>query len=213
MGTTSEKVDLTKLKSDNATEIWSGELNDGTYTKVFIYVSDVEGVLADGEANVKLPSGKLQISKPFEVTSGEVTEFVYDVTVIKAGKNGKYILKPQIAQSGPDKPFNDIAPQGKPEDKGKPEGEEAGQDTTPPVIDLTGVIEAQVVVSPDTVTPVFSAADDTDPEPTLIATLNGNPFTSGAEVSAVGEYQLVVTAIDASENETEVTVNFAIVAE
>ncbi len=116
-----ERVDLTELKGANATEIWSGELEDGRYTKVFIYVSTVEGVLASEEANVKLPSGKLQISKPFEVTSGEVTEFVYDITVIEAGQSGKYILQPQIGQSGPDQPFDDVTSQGKPEDKGKPE--------------------------------------------------------------------------------------------
>jgi len=108
-----EKVDLTELKGDNATEIWSGELDNGTYTKVFIYVSIVEGVLAGDEVNVKLPSGKLQISMPFEVISGQVTEFVYDITVIKAGKSGKYILKPQVTQSGSDMDFNDVTVNGK----------------------------------------------------------------------------------------------------
>jgi len=47
----------------------------------------------------------------------------------------------------------------------------------------------------------------------LIATLNGEPFTSGTEVSEVGEYELEVTATDASGNEAEVAVNFEIVAE
>ena len=89
----------------------------------------------------------------------------------------------------------------------------AVEDTTPPVIDLTGVIESDVIVSPDTVTPVFSVSDDTDPEPILIATLNGEPFTSGTVVSKVDEYELEVTAIDASGNEADVTVNFEIVAE
>ncbi|MFC2020823.1 DUF4382 domain-containing protein [Chloroflexota bacterium] len=116
-----ETVDLTELKGSNATEIWNGKLDNGTYNKVFIYVSNVEGVLIEGEANVKLPSGKLQISIPFEVTNGEVTEFVYDITVIKAGENDKYILKPQIGESGPDKDFNDVTTKGKPEDTGKPE--------------------------------------------------------------------------------------------
>ncbi|MBA7620414.1 hypothetical protein ES703_27763 [subsurface metagenome] len=81
------------------------------------------------------------------------------------------------------------------------------------MIDLTGVTEGQVIVFPDTVTPVFSVSDETDPDPILIATLNGEPFTSGTEVSEVGEYELEVTAIDASDNETEVAVNFEIVAE
>jgi len=81
------------------------------------------------------------------------------------------------------------------------------------VIDLTGVTEGQVIVSPDTVTPVFEVSDETDPDPILIATLNGEAFTSGTEVSEVGEYELVVTAIDASSNETEVAVNFKTIAE
>ena len=94
------EVDLTLVQGDKTQEIWRGNIPEGQYTKVFIYVSDVEGILASGEATVKLPSGKLQISKPFEVTSGEVTNFIYDITVIKAGESGKYILKPQIAESG-----------------------------------------------------------------------------------------------------------------
>jgi len=94
------EVDLTLVQGDKTQEIWRGNVPEGQYTKVFIYVSDVEGVLASGEANVKLPGGKLHISKPFEVTSGEVTNFIYDVTVIKAGESGKYILKPQVDQSG-----------------------------------------------------------------------------------------------------------------
>ena len=60
---------------------------------------------------------------------------------------------------------------------------------------------------------VLKVSDDTDPEPILIATLNGEPFTSGTVVSGVNEYELVVTTIDASDNETEVAVNFEIVAE
>ena len=84
-----------------------------------------------------------------------------------------------------------------------------GVDTTPPVIDITGVTEGQIIVSPDTVTPVFSVSDDA----IVTATLNGEPFTSGTVVSEVDEYELVVTAIDASGNEAEVAVNFEIVAE
>lgn len=74
-------------------------------------MSDVEGVLnedIEGEYTVKLPSGKLHISQPFEVTNGGVTEFVYDITVIKAGKSGQYIIQPQITESGPDKDFEEV---------------------------------------------------------------------------------------------------------
>jgi len=106
-----EPVDLVLLQEQNATEIWSGQLDDGAYTKVFIYVSDVEGVLnedIEGEYTVKLPSGKMHISQAFEVTGGEVTEFVYDITVIKSGKSGQYIIQPQISESGPDKDFVEV---------------------------------------------------------------------------------------------------------
>ncbi|GAH51977.1 unnamed protein product, partial [marine sediment metagenome] len=73
-------------------------------------VSNVSGVLkeTDGLVSVKLPSGKLQISKPFEVTSVSLVNFVYDVTVVEAGKSGQYIIKPQVAQSGADRKFEKI---------------------------------------------------------------------------------------------------------
>jgi hypothetical protein len=73
------------------------------------------------------------------------------------------------------------------------------------------VTEGQAIVSPDTVTPEFSATDDIDPDPTVVATLKGEVFTSGTVVNEVGEYELVVTAIDASDNEAEIAVNFEIV--
>ena len=106
-----ETVDLVELQDTNATVIWSGQLDDGDYTKVFIYVSDVDGVLKEdieGEYTVKLPGKKLHISQPFEVSGSEVTEFVYDITVVKAGGSGQYIIQPQITESGPDKDFEEV---------------------------------------------------------------------------------------------------------
>jgi len=72
-------------------------------------VDSVEGTLIGdaGNATVKLPSGKLQISSPFTITENNEVNFVYDITVIKTG-NGKYILKPQIGASGADKPFQEV---------------------------------------------------------------------------------------------------------
>ena len=124
------EVDLKPLVGENALAIYSGNLAPGEYNKVFIYVSEVNGILTSelgGEkANVKLPSEKLQISKPFTVSEDTITSFVYDVTVVKAGQSGQYILKPQIAQSGADQEFTEVE-QGegkgqKPEKPGKPEG-------------------------------------------------------------------------------------------
>jgi hypothetical protein len=107
-------VDLTTLQGKNAQEIWSGNITPGQYNKVFIYVGNVEGILAsgtaNGTANVKLPSGKLQISTPFTVSGNNTTSLVFDITVIKAGNSGKYILEPQIAQSGTGKEVTEVKP-------------------------------------------------------------------------------------------------------
>lgn len=114
-------LDLTELTDENALEIWSGDLTEGEYTKLFIYVNSVMGTLHDDTSpDIKLPSDKLQVSKPFTI-SDSVVEFVYDITVIRAGQSGMYVLKPQIAETGPNQPFNDVTPQ---KQKGKPEEEE-----------------------------------------------------------------------------------------
>jgi len=131
------EVDLKPLVGENALEIWSGNLTPGEYNKVFIYVSSVNGTLTEdlggGEANVKLPSEKLQISKPFVISDNTTTSFVYDVTVIKAGQSGQYILKPQIAQSGAEQQFREV----KQEEKGKDEESEE-----PEELEFEGTIEA-----------------------------------------------------------------------
>jgi len=102
-----KEVDLTLLQGDKTQEIWRGNVPEGQYTKVFIYVTDVRGVLKEtGQTvEVKLPSQKLHISKSFQVTADTVTSFTYDLTVIATGspQSGiKYILKPQVDQSGAD---------------------------------------------------------------------------------------------------------------
>jgi len=118
-----QAVNLTDLQGDRAQEIWRGDVPDGEYSKVFLEVSQISGILWDSEEEVeiKLPSGKLQISKPFQVEGSEVTNFVYDLTVVEAGQSGQYILKPQIGQSGADQDFVRVKPQGQPEYNGKPE--------------------------------------------------------------------------------------------
>ena len=123
-----EVVDLTELKGENAQAIWSGSIPAGNYTKVFIYVSDVWGNLTEAmgseTVDVKLPSNKLQISRPFVVTDDSVTSFVYDVAVVAAGNEQsgvKYILKPQIGSSGAGQKFEEIAPKGKSGKPPKPE--------------------------------------------------------------------------------------------
>jgi hypothetical protein len=95
-------VDLTQLQGEESQEIWRGEVPPGEYSHVFIYVSEVSGKLeSTGQTTtVKLPSNRLHISMSFEVASDTVTNFTFDITVVKTGNNGKYNLKPQIAESG-----------------------------------------------------------------------------------------------------------------
>jgi len=108
--------DLTPLEGENALILWSGSIDAGDYNKVFIHVDNITGILTEalggGKAEVKLPSDRLQISKPFTVGEDQVVNFVYDITVHKAGNSYKYILKPQIAESGPNQQFNNVTPQG-----------------------------------------------------------------------------------------------------
>ena len=52
---------------------------------------------------IKLPSEKLHLSKSFSISADELTTFTYDLTVIATGSSqsgNKYILKPQIDESG-----------------------------------------------------------------------------------------------------------------
>ena len=95
-------VDLTQLQGEQSQEIWRGDVPAGQYSHVVIYVSEVKGRLkSTGQiVEVKLPSNKLQISTPFEVTTDTVTSFTFDITVVKTGNSGKYNLRPQIGESG-----------------------------------------------------------------------------------------------------------------
>ncbi|MEF8821413.1 MAG: DUF4382 domain-containing protein, partial [Halovenus sp.] len=79
-------VDLTQVVDDRAISVFDGELSEGRYTKIELYVADIEGVV-DGEvAEVKVPSGKLQITQSFDVVAGEAVEFVFDINVVKRGQ-------------------------------------------------------------------------------------------------------------------------------
>lgn len=100
-------VDLTLVQGDKTQEIWRGNIPEGEYTNVSIQVSNVRGVLKETnkEVEIKLPSQKLHISKRFQVSADALTAFTYDLTVVATGnlQSGiKYILKPQVDQSGAD---------------------------------------------------------------------------------------------------------------
>ena len=131
-------VPLTDLVGDAAIALWSGEVPAGDYTKIFIYVDEVWGILVDPEGEVieiKLPSNKLQMSLPVSVDGEETTEFVFDISVFKAGNSGQYILKPQLTESGQGAAYR-IREQaqertriGKPDWAGKPEWAAQGGNT------------------------------------------------------------------------------------
>jgi hypothetical protein len=101
---TETTVDLVKLPGDVVQEVWRGLVPVGEYKQVFIYVDNVTGTLdATGQiTEIKLPSSKLHMSVPFTVSDDAVTGFTYDLTVFATSnvKNVKYILKPQIGESG-----------------------------------------------------------------------------------------------------------------
>jgi hypothetical protein len=113
-------VDLTTLQGSNATRIADFAAYSGNYTTVFVHVSDLEGTLTDGtETNVKLPSDRLKLNKPFELAPNASVDFVYDITVRKAGGSGKYILQPVVGESGTNVEIREVDRQGRPvEDRG-----------------------------------------------------------------------------------------------
>jgi hypothetical protein len=98
-------VDLTKVPGDAVQQVWQGDIPQGTYHQVFVYVDNVSGVLIKDPGKVveiKLPSNRLHLSIPFTTSNSVVTSFTYDMTVFATsnGKNTKYMLKPQIGESG-----------------------------------------------------------------------------------------------------------------
>lgn len=96
-----ESVDLTEVVGEKAIGVFEGELETGTYQKLELHVEEVEGILVEGgTAEVKVPSEKLQIVRPFEVEAGETVTFVFDINVVARGNTGMYNLLPVISGSG-----------------------------------------------------------------------------------------------------------------
>jgi len=133
-----EVVDLRDLEDDNATLLWDGQLEDGDYVKVFLYIDDnfTQWTLEDDNATaeeVKIPGGKLHISKPFTLDNNQLpVDYVCDVTVVKAGRKDvivgvKYILKPQLAASGTGQNIVPVEAKGKAE-KHKEQHEEQNEE-------------------------------------------------------------------------------------
>jgi hypothetical protein len=79
-------------------------------------------------------------------------------------------------------------------------------DKTPPVVTLGGFTNGEY--TNQNVTPTFTATDLN--LSTVVATLNGQPFTSGTTVTAEGTYTLSVTATDKAGNQTTASGTFTI---
>ncbi len=96
------EVNLVGLTAEAAVALWEGYLPEGDYTSVFLYVDEVWGIPTESSEpmEIKLPSNKLKLTMPVVVDGEETTEFVFDITVLRAGNSGQYILKPQITESG-----------------------------------------------------------------------------------------------------------------
>lgn len=122
-------VDLTTLQGTNATLLSEFDVPAGTYTAVYLGVSEVNGTLTTGEqVNVKLPSEKLQLTKSFEVGANESIDFVFDIGVHEAGKSGKYILRPVIDESGSDVPIDRVDRTGRPVGEDERERDDEAED-------------------------------------------------------------------------------------
>lgn len=178
-------VDLTELEGANASLLAQFDVPTGEYTGAMVYISEVNATLQNGEhVNVKLPSEKLHVNTPFTVGDGEEVDFVFDITVKKAGNSGKYVLRPVVSESGKNIEMNVVDDEG---DDGDSDEDDAYNVT------VDGNVSAgeQVTV---TVT-------DAGGEPVRNATVEVNGEVAG-ETDADG--QLEVTVPDADELEIEV---------
>ena len=183
-------VDLTELKGANATKLSSLEVPNGSYDKVFVHVSEVDGTLKDGtDQRVKLPSGKLQLNSGFTVGDGEEVDFVFDITAVKAGNSGKYILKPVISESGTDVEIDDVDDE---EERGDDEREDDRANA------LNASFDGEVVAGENATLSVTS-----DGEPVEGATVFVDGERAGT-TDADGTYVIRVPD-DAEELEVEIT--------
>jgi hypothetical protein len=101
LGLERPSAELTQLVDEKALQILNTSIEAGNYSKIELYVENVDARLNGGNtAEVQIPSEKLQIVKPFEITEDETTRFVFDINVVKKGQSNEYNLLPVIAESG-----------------------------------------------------------------------------------------------------------------
>jgi hypothetical protein len=95
-----ETVDLTQVTGDRAVAVLEDELEAGQYTGIELHVDSAEGVVEGEDVDVKVPSNRLRIARPFEIAADEELSFVFDINVIRKGTMDEYNLLPVIGKSG-----------------------------------------------------------------------------------------------------------------
>ena len=95
-----ETVDLTQVKGDRAVAVLEDELEAGQYTGIELHVDSAEGVVDGEDVEVKVPSNRLRIARPFEIAADEELSFVFDINVVRKGTMDEYNLLPVIGKSG-----------------------------------------------------------------------------------------------------------------
>lgn len=122
-------VDLTAVVGEKAVSVFEGELSDGRYEKIELYVSSIEGIVDGEQVDVQVPSEKLEITHPFEIGGDEPADFVFDINVVKRGQEQQYNLKPVISESGVAGKDVDVEEVGDgPKATGKRNGDESATD-------------------------------------------------------------------------------------
>ncbi|MFC2009427.1 DUF4382 domain-containing protein [Chloroflexota bacterium] len=126
-----KEVDLTKLQGDLALQVWRGDIPQGKYTGIFLYVTRASGILGNnnGKVDIVITGNKLHLDMPFEISDAPLTEFVYDMTVIAASGSG-YNLQPVKDESGTGNgiKIQKVNGQGQGPGSGQARGSELGQD-------------------------------------------------------------------------------------
>jgi len=113
-----EQVDLTQLQGELAEQVWRGELPEGQYTEVDLYISRARGILKSNSNTMDIYSSgiKLQLEMNFKVSAE--TKFVYDITVTTSSGGG-YRLQQVAAESGTGKKIQRVNGQGQMQSQGQ----------------------------------------------------------------------------------------------
>jgi hypothetical protein len=96
-------VNLKDVQGEKKSFLVNTTVEPANYTSMELYVETVEASIDGETVDVKVPSEKLQLTKPFTVAPGQNTEFVFDIQVVLRGNeqnNQGYILRPNIGASG-----------------------------------------------------------------------------------------------------------------